>query len=267
MRSHGSILLVGEAWTTYSIHLKGFSAFEAGSYGEGAEWLIGALESSGWTVRFIPTPLATRDFPSSENDLAEYDVIVFSDIPADTILLHPDTFERGLRTTDRLASLAAYVRRGGGFLMIGGYMSFSGMGGKARYGASALRDVLPVEMAPGDDRVEVPAGVNPTVVTNHSLLDGIDRDWPYFLGYNQLRAKDGSEVILAVENDPFLVVGTYGRGRVAAFASDCAPHWGSPAFLDWDGYGTFWDQLALWLKNGSSAGDSSRRAESAASNA
>jgi len=93
-------------------------------------------------VTFIPTLLATRRFPSVADELEKYDLIVLSDIPSDTILLHPDTFERGQRTPDRLAAVAEYVERGGGFLMIGGHMSFSGIERKARYAATALRDVL-----------------------------------------------------------------------------------------------------------------------------
>ncbi len=40
--------------------------------------------------------------------------------------------------------------------MIGGYLSFSGIDGKARFQRTAVADVLPVRMHDGDDRVEVP---------------------------------------------------------------------------------------------------------------
>ena len=32
---------------------------------------------------------------------------------------------------------------------------------------------------------------------------------------------------------------TFGKGRVLAYASDPAPHWGLN-FVYWDGYGEFW---------------------------
>jgi len=54
-------------------------------------------------------------------------------------------------------------------------------------------------------------------------------------------------VLLTVGDDPFLAVGEAGEGRVAAFASDCSPHWGSPEFLAWPYYGPFWSQLVEWL--------------------
>ena len=101
-----------------------------------------------------------------------------------------------------------------------------------------------------DDRVETPEGVVPTVCGSHPVLQGLPVDWPFFLGYNRLIAKPGTETLLAVESDPFLVVGTYGQGRAAAFASDCSPHWGSPEFMAWSGYGAFWVQLLGWLAHG-----------------
>jgi len=33
----------------------------------------------------------------------------------------------------------------------------------------------------------------------------------------------------------------------AAFASDCAPHWGPADFLAWEGYPRFWGNLVEWL--------------------
>jgi uncharacterized membrane protein len=112
---------------------------------------------------------------------------------------------------------------------------------------SPLADALPVEIARSDDRIEEPEGVNPIVAKDHAVLKGIDGDWPYFLGYNQFKAKAGSDVLLSVGDDPFLVVGQHGKGRVGAFASDCSPHWGSPEFMAWRHYATFWSQLAGWL--------------------
>jgi len=105
-----------------------------------------------------------------------------------------------------------------------------------------------VEIHGYDDRAERPEGVHPqTKVSDHPVLGGLPEPWPYFLGYNRLTAKPGVSVLLAVEGDPFLVVGQRGSGRSAAFASDCSPHWGSPDFMAWDGYAAFWDQLLGWL--------------------
>lgn len=242
----GRILLAGESWMTLGVHQKGFSSYTTGTYEEGhAEWAR-ALTGRGWTVRHIPNHRATDDFPWNADALEEFDVVVLSDISADTLQLHPDTLIRGQRRPDRLAEIARYVAEGGGFLMVGGYMSFSGFEGKARFHGTEIERILPVRMLGYDDRCEAPQGVTPTVGgASHPAL-GERADWPHFLGYNRLTA-DGGEVLLRIGDDPLLVVGNEGRGRTAAFASDCSPHWGSPEFMAWDGYGPFWHALLSWL--------------------
>jgi uncharacterized membrane protein len=67
------------------------------------------------------------------------------------------------------------------------------------------------------------------------------------LGYNRIIAKPGAEVLLRRGWDPILAVHDFGAGRTLAFASDCAPHWGSPEFVAWAGYGPFWRSAVRWL--------------------
>jgi uncharacterized membrane protein len=129
-------------------------------------------------------------------------------------------------------------------------MSFSGFGGNACYHNTIFADVLPVKMLGHDDRVECPEGINPDVAGDHAILAGTGPAWPHFLGYQRLVAKEGTETLLRADADPFLVVGSHGKGRVAAFASDCSPHWGSPEFVGWEHYSRFWSQLAGWLAGG-----------------
>ncbi|MBJ6030215.1 cytoplasmic protein, partial [Salmonella enterica subsp. enterica serovar Rissen] len=43
-----------------------------------------------------------------------------------------------------------------------------------------------------------------------------------------------------INDDPLLVLGEYNKGKVGCFASDCAPHWGSPQFMQWEHYKSFW---------------------------
>lgn len=244
------ILLAGETWMTYGVHVKGFNAYYTGGYASGAAPLIEALEAGGVVVDHLENHLATTEFPRTEEELAPYDVVVLSDIGADTLLLHPDVFERGQRIRDPIEALDDYVSKGGGLLMIGGYMSFSGYDGRARYHNTPLADTLPVRMSGFDDRIEKPGGVHPqTVATGHPVLEALPSEWPYFLGYNRLAAKEDADVLLRVGDDPFLAVGQHGAGRSAAFASDCSPHWGSQAFTGWEAYGRFWIQLLRWLSS------------------
>jgi len=113
--------------------------------------------------------------------------VILSDIGANSILLAPQTFEQSQAAPNRLAVIERYVRDGGGLLMIGGYLSFAGIEGKARYHGTPVEDALPVLIDTVDDRVETPQGVIPgPVAPGHPLLDGVAGPWPALLGYNRV---------------------------------------------------------------------------------
>ena len=244
-----SVLIAGESWMTLEIHQKGFSSFNTGNYAEGHSELKQALESTGIEVTFLPNHLAGQHFPDTRELLQAYDVVILSDIPSDSLLIKRETFVQGKCTPNRLKLLVDYVNLdGGGLLMIGGYMSFSGFEGKANYRFTPLSTILPVELYVGDDRIEKPEGCSPQVLLkNHPILKDISSEWPSFLGYNKLISRPDSKTLMQYEEDPFLTVWDYGAGRVAAFASDCSPHWGSPEFLSWESYSKFWHNLIIWL--------------------
>ena len=48
-----------------------------------------------------------------------------------------------------------------GLLMVGGYLTFQGIDGKAAYRGTPVEATLPVELMATDDRVESPEGVVP----------------------------------------------------------------------------------------------------------
>lgn len=245
------ILFVGESWTVITTHIKGADQFSQSFYDEGIHWIKNALESGNVEVDHMPCHEAMYHFPATAEQMRQYDGIIFSDVGSNSILLHPDTTQRFLRTPDRIAALEEYVREGGAFLMIGGYMSFSGIEGKAHYKDTLVEKLLPVTMLSGDDRVEKPGGVYPRkVLPEHEILQGIEEEFPFLLFYNRIRAKPGSDVLLQVEEDPLLVVWDYGKGRSAAFAADAAPHGAPPEFLDWKYFARFWQQLIYWLCKG-----------------
>lgn len=242
------ILLVGESWVSASVHYKGFNQFSSAFYEEGHKALSDALRNSGIDVLHIPSHAVATEFPETVGELDRFDVIIISDVGSDSFLLAPQTFIRGERMPDRLSVIRDWVRRGGGLLMIGGYLSFSGFNASARYWASQLADVLPVDMRRWDDRVEAPDGAFPEVaLRRHPIVDGLPEEWPPMLGYNEVSAKPSADVIVGIRGDPLLAVWSHGDGRVAAFTSDCSPHWASPEFLNWTGYEQFWHQLTMWL--------------------
>lgn len=168
------VLLSGESWVTHSVHIKGVDSFNTSTYVEGADRLRAAFRAGGIDVDHLPGHLTPGRFPGSADELAAYDAVILSDIGANSLLLSPDTFDRSAVAPNRLAAIERYVHGGGGLLMIGGYLSFAGIDGKARYHGTPVEDALPVVISPHDDRAERPEGVQPAVsVPGHPVLDGV----------------------------------------------------------------------------------------------
>src|SRR5690606_35228925 len=112
-------------------------------YQEGVGPLRDALESNGHAVTYMPSHVAATAFPTTRDEAAAFDVIMLSDIGANTLLLHPNTFEKSQRMPNRLSLLHDYVENGGGLVMVGGYLTFQGIDGKARYAGTAVERALP----------------------------------------------------------------------------------------------------------------------------
>ena len=239
-------LIAGESWISQSTHFKGFDAFTSVTFESGVEHLRDALQSGGGDVTYLPAHDVPRHFPTRE-ELQAYDVVVLSDIGANSILLHPDTWVHGERTPNRLAGLADWVTLdGGGLVMAGGYLSFQGIEGKAAYRGTAVETVLPVSIEPWDDRVEVPQGVVPALVEAHPITAGLDTEWPFLLGYNRVVAKPGAQLLATIEGAPLLAAMEIGAGRSVAWTSDIAPHWCPLPFTRWPGYATLMRQIVEW---------------------
>ena len=92
--------------------------------------------------------------PFTGQEYAAYDAVILSDIGSNTLLLPSATFGRSEKRPNRCQAIRDYVLDGGALVMIGGYMSFTGIDAKARYGSTALADVLPVVCLEMDDRRE-----------------------------------------------------------------------------------------------------------------
>ncbi|MCA9877568.1 MAG: cytoplasmic protein [Thermomicrobiales bacterium] len=241
------VLIAGETWIMHTIHQKGFDSFTTTEYGEGIGWLKAALEAGGIGVEHLPNHAAPTQFPTDLETLRSYDVVVLSDIGANSLLLHPDTFVRSRATPNRLQLLRDYVAGGGGLVMVGGYLSFSGIDGKARYGGTPVEDALPVTMVQGDDRVEVPEGSAANVRdANHPIVAGLPRTWPPVLGYSRVRTRPEAATVAVLGDDPLLAAWDFHQGRAVAFTSDCSTHWCPPEFLAWDGYTRLWQQIIRW---------------------
>jgi len=249
MKKH--VLIAGESWVTYSVHIKGADAFTSCIYEEGVGWLRSSLKSAGYLVTHLPNHLAQMSFPFKSDDISKYDAIILSDIGTNTLLLPKETFIDSQITPNRLQLIRDYVYEGGSLVMIGGYMTFQGIEGKARYYKTPVEEILPVKLKAVDDRVECPQGIKPKVIKNdHPVVMGLPETWPDVLGYNQVVPKEGADILVVCGDDPLVVVWSIGKGKSMAFTTDCGPHWAPPQFVNWSGYNQFWQQATDWLCSG-----------------
>ncbi len=205
-----------------------------------ASYLAGLMTHFGWAFDYVPSHLDLK-----LTDVAARKLFIFSDYPSARV------------SEDLQRVIVAAVAAGAGFVMIGGWESFHGMGGD--WDGTPVGDILPVEISDCDDRVN----------SCHTALLGprIDFDnlwelpWecpPSIGGWNSFEVKENFDATVMLEISPLtpyrvydpdaggyvlswddeespypaLVVSEHSKGMVAAFASDVAPHWVG-GFVDW----------------------------------
>ncbi|MGL6019378.1 MAG: glutamine amidotransferase [Gibbsiella quercinecans] len=244
-----TVLLVGESWNSSATHVKGFDQFFTSTWHSGADAFLDALADSDYQITHMPAHEAQSRFPTTLAALQQWDVIILSDIGANTLLLHPDTWLKSRRTPNRLALLHDYVAAGGNLMMIGGYFSFQGINGAARFRNTAVEKVLPVRCLPWDDRVEVPEGCYPELVAQHPVLEGLQGEWPWLLGYNEVEMHPEGQLLatIAGSGHPLIAVREYQHGRSLVWTSDMSAHWLPEEFSTWEGYRRLWINCLNWL--------------------
>lgn len=245
------VLFAGEAIYVLTSIYKGKNTIEIGKYAEHGQYFLNAMKENGIECDYLPTNKVAEEFPWTLEEMQKYDAIVVSDIGSDTFLVTERTMN-GEKTPNRLKLIKEYVNQGGGFLMWGGYLSFTGLYGEGFYRGTAIEDILPVSLMATDDRVEVPEGFLPNLtMPNHPIFNGIPDKWEgWFLSYNRLLPKEGCDVIAVIEeygNDPFIAVCDYGKGRTLASAVDCAHHGAAPSFLNWEYTSKLYGNMVKWL--------------------
>ena len=202
------------------------------------KWLVAAVESSG---RHEIVSIPTWDFynmPPGEYEkvLEEYDIIVFSDVEAKNFQLHPQFFNRHLLGTkvltfpDRIRLTIEAVHAGTHVMFLGGWLSFNGEMGKGGWGRTPLQSILPCECLEVEDLRESTEGFTAeAAIPGHPLLKAVDLStMPPVLGFNRVKPRPGCDVIATWKGEgyPAIAVGRFQRGRVLAYTSDPAPHWG-----------------------------------------
>ncbi|TWI33955.1 glutamine amidotransferase [Paracoccus sulfuroxidans] len=247
------VLLVGESWVSSSTHFKGFDQFGSVTFHTGCQPLIDAMKGTDYEVTHMPAHEAQDGFPFDLEGIRKYDIIIISDIGSSSFLLPTRVWIHSQTAPNRLRLLKQWVEEGGKLVMAGGYFSFQGIDGKARWRNTPVEDVLPVKCHPWDDRIEIPEGATADLVQpSHPILKDMPAEWPPVLGVNEVMLKDGAELIARLPEDqgghPLLVTGKFGKGRSVVWTSDMSPHWLSPAFCAWEGYRQLWLNMFAWLE-------------------
>ncbi|WP_428391069.1 glutamine amidotransferase [Lichenicoccus sp.] len=249
------VLLVGESWVSAATHYKGFDQFGSVTFHLGAEPLVAALDGSEFELTYMPSHEAAEKFPFTREALDDYRAIIISDIGANTLLLPQAVWMHGRTVPNRLKLIRDWADAGGGLVMVGGYLTFQGIDGRARWRRTPVEDALPVTCLPYDDRIEAPEGFRAEIcgAADHPILVGLGSEWPALLGANEVMARERDDVqVLArlpIEQGghPLLVTGRYGGGRSVAWTSDIGPHWLPEDFVRWSGYATLWRNVLTWV--------------------
>lgn len=233
------------AETPFNYAYKGLESYNYGV------WLKDALESSGeHHVESVPTwdfyKLAPGEY---EKIISDYDVIIFSDVEAKNFQLEPSFFDRKkfgkqiLTFPDRVRLSVDAVRDGKAMMFLGGWLSFTGEMGKGGWNRTRLKEILPVTCLDWEDLIESTEGftASPTDRGENAYRQIDFTSYPPILGYNQVRPRERCDVLLTIEQtgDPLVAYGEFGKGKVLAYMSDPAPHWGVN-FVFWEGYQKFW---------------------------
>jgi hypothetical protein len=203
-----------------------------GEAGGAAGYLIGIMLHYGLAFDHVPS----NQPPPAALEREPYALYVVSDYPAAQF------------GDAAMSDVADQVAQGAGLLMLGGWDSYFGRAGE--YHNSPLAAVLPVVMAQSDDRRNFAQPCLVKQLAEHPVLDDLPWDRPPGIGgLNEITPKPDAETLLAAvpftvqraghdfvflpeAEWPLLVVGTHGRGRTVALATDVAPHWVG-GLVDW----------------------------------
>jgi uncharacterized membrane protein len=164
---------------------------------------------------------------------------------------------------EQMWSIRHCVENGMGFLMFGGWETCQGHDAQrcGLYKNTPIEEILPVEFSSEWDTYETEGflvdkerTIEPfklkCVDENHPITQGIDwESVPSINGYNKCASvKENGKILIVNEktNHPILVVGEYGRGKVAVFLTCHGRGWAG-GLKEWSGFNRLWNNLIQWL--------------------
>ena len=247
------VLYVGDTQVNVQTSIKGIDSWTFAYYSDSARYLRNALRAADDIILdHIPSMICIADMPSPVEEMKQYDAILVSDVGYNNIVFQPGNVQpfKVPMGPDRVKALCEYVNQGGGFMMIGGWLSFSGMQGKGMYGGTKVEELLPVTCMPrgADDRMEITEGYAMQLDDpNHPIVKDIDWSVPYMLmGYNKVYLREDAHLVASYNGDVQIATRQVGKGRSCVYTSDVGPHWAGN-FLEHPEYAHFWQQITRWV--------------------
>jgi uncharacterized membrane protein len=202
--------------------------------------IVDAHHLSGYDMKLKMVPIRKGrsqvyvDFPETAADLFDHNVVYLCGADLTALTLRQKNL------------LAEYVRRGGGLIVFGGHKALDRAGLKG----SLLEDVLPVTGGAGlPPLVSLPGGAPLVPRAPHPVTQFADfESSPVCFYVHDLEARPEAQTLITVGDKPGIVVGKYGKGRVAVVGMTC---FGLPAeaqtpFCQWRCWVLLLRDLAWW---------------------
>ena len=245
------ILYVGDTQVNVQTSIKGIDSWTFTYYSDSARFLRNALNANPEiSLDHISSADSIAKMPSTVEEFKKYDAVILSDLGFNSVNLQPGNLEYKVPMgPDRIQGIYDYVQGGGGFMMVGGWLSFSGIQGKGLWGDTKVEEIMPVRCEPRgkDDRMEITQGYKLVLDDpNHPIVKGLPWEEEYlFLGYNKTFLRDDAHLVASWNKDVQIATRNVGKGRSIVFASDVGPHWAG-SFINWPAYAEFWQRMAKW---------------------
>ena len=183
-------------------------------------------------------PNGVETFPRTYDELFRYDLIVLSDVNYKAL------------GDIAIEMICDYVHEGGSLLVVGGPYAY----GNGEFEGSRFLDVLPVHLSGPFDLKWAGKGKSwklKATSPDHAVLRDVSfAQEPRVFWHHFLTAKKDAIVVLKAGEKPVLILGRYGKGKVAALALSPTGVGaeGEVQWWDWDGWFPLVRNLFAWAK-------------------
>jgi len=196
---------------------------------------------------------ALKYFPETKEELFANKVLVLGNINH-TAFERKGPWDRMQLVKGRSVDwVEEFVRQGGGLFLLGGNVSLGMSSPAGKFNETSLAKVLPAQISDEAD-IHVETQNRPVALTpagSHPILKSLNwQEKPVTLFYHEVKPRPGSTVIIKAGEAPIMILGTYGKGRVALFVAtlhgdppeNVTPYW------EWESWPQLVRNTVDWLQ-------------------